>query len=146
MNECDCPFVGNCWTIVNSQATVIRSLEVTSHQTQTLRSDLHRKERKCSHLYLDWLILSDSTDTDDSRTCDERSPDATFLACFPLLLVFISLTSKVTLDIKSVVSYLSTHPVCQYKIQFFIFILGGYGHIGKWIQENNFHEIFFFFF
>ena len=35
-------------------------------------------------------------------------------------------------------SYLSTHTVCQCKIQFFfLIILGGYGHIGKWIQENT---------
>ena len=31
--------------------------------------------------------------------------------------------------------YLSTHTVYQYKIQVFHYF-GGYGHTGKWIQEN----------
>ena len=34
------------------------------------------------------------------------------------------------------VAYLSTHTIYQYKRLFFSIILGGYGHIGKWIQEN----------
>ena len=34
------------------------------------------------------------------------------------------------------IAYLSTHTVYQYKIQFFFLILRGYGHIGKWTQEN----------
>ena len=36
------------------------------------------------------------------------------------------------------VAYLSTHTVYRYKILFFSLSLlwGGYGHIGKWIQEN----------
>ena len=34
-------------------------------------------------------------------------------------------------------AYLSTRTVYQYKIQgFFSIILGRYGHIGKWIEEN----------
>ena len=33
-------------------------------------------------------------------------------------------------------AYLLTHTVYQYKMHFFFIILGGYGHTGKWIQEN----------
>ena len=33
------------------------------------------------------------------------------------------------------IPYLSTHAVYQHKIQLFHYF-GGYGHTGKWIQEN----------
>ena len=44
------------------------------------------------------------------------------------------------------VTYLSTHTVYWYKIYKKSIILGGYGHIGKWIQENKYFMRFFFFF
>ena len=52
------------------------------------------------------------------------------------MLVFILVSDCVFIVFNQYHTYLSTHTVYQYKIQFFFNYFRGYGHIGKWIQEN----------